>query len=146
MLFSKEERNEIILDHWGKPRNFEEIMDARYYYVDTQRDSCADHFVVGVYFKDGIVQDFKYSGCGCVISKTALSILSELVIGQTEEKVKIIMSEFTKMVKGEPYDNSLLGELLVFEDIKKQPGRIGCALLGVNGLERAIKMEEEKNL
>ena len=40
---------------------------------------------------------------------------------------------------GEEFDKTLLEELIIYEDISKQPARVKCATLGIDGIMDILK-------
>lgn len=144
MFFSNEEKKKIILNHFLKPKNNEEVLDPIWCRIDVAQDSCTDHYVETVLLQDNLIKKFKYTGQGCIISKAALSILSELVEGKTTEEAQEIINQFKKMMNGEEYNATILGEGVVFENVRTQPSRIRCVLMGSNALEKILKNKECK--
>jgi nitrogen fixation NifU-like protein len=62
---------QVILDHSRRPRNFGAIEDAIHVHGDNP--SCGDEIDLSVRFKDdGSVEDVKFQGQGCAISRRAL--------------------------------------------------------------------------
>ena len=43
------------------------------------------------------------------------------------------------MINEEEYDKDILDELNIYEDINKQPSRVKCATLGIEGIKELIK-------
>ena len=62
------------------------------------------------------------------------------LIGKTKEEVKDILTNYQNMINEKDYDKELLGELLVYDEIYKQPNRKGCALLPSEAIEKMLNM------
>lgn len=135
---------EIIVDHYQNPRNFMEVKDDSYITIHMDSASCIDDIYVQVKIENGIVKDCKWHGKGCAISTASTSIMSELVLGKSEEEAMKIMGEFNKMLSGEPFDEEALGEAICFKNVNRQPSRITCANISWRGLKKAFLEEEKK--
>ena len=55
-----------------------------------------------------------------------------------------IMDNYFKMIRGEDYDSSKLGDSIVYDNIKNQPNRIKCATLSWNGVYKEIMKYREE--
>ena len=84
------------------------------------------------------------SGEACAICTSSTSIMINTLIGKTINEAEEIYSNFEKMLDEQEYDNEILEEAIVYDDIYKQPNRKKCALLPWWGIEKAIK-ESKKN-
>ncbi len=140
----EEMMREIIVDHYQNPRNFMEVKDDSYITIHMDSASCIDDIYVQVKIENGIVKDCKWHGKGCAISTASTSIMSELVLGKSEEEAMKIMGEFNKMLSGEPFDEEALGEAICFKNVNRQPSRITCANISWRGLKKAFLEEEKK--
>lgn len=131
-------KREIILDHYENPRNKGLVEDNRYKQINMNSESCIDDFTIQVLVEDNTVKDFRFDGVGCTISTASISILSELVIGESVEKAKQIIKEYDNMIKEMPYDEIMLQEAVVFKDVSKQANRIKCAMIGFSALSSLL--------
>ena len=85
------------------------------------------------------IVDICFDGEACAISTSATSIMIKELIGKTIEEAKVIVNEYEKMLNEEPYDENILGELIVYNEIYKQPNRKKCALLPFESIKKVIK-------
>ena len=60
------------------------------------------------------------------------------LIGKTLEEAKIIYNNFLNMIDEKEYDEEILEEAIVYNDIYKQPNRKKCALLPWWGFEKVV--------
>ena len=141
---NQELMREIIVDHYQNPRNFEDVKDDSYITIHMDSASCIDDIYVHVKMVDGVVRDCKWHGKGCAISTASTSIMTELIIGKTENEATSIMEEFNKMLAGETFDEDVLGEAICFSNVNRQPSRITCANISWRGLQKAFLEEEKK--
>ena len=78
---------------------------------------------------DGIIKDIVFDGEACAISTSATSIFIRSLIGKSVDDARKIILNYQKMLNEEEYDKDLLGELVVYDEISRQPNRLNCALL-----------------
>jgi nitrogen fixation protein NifU and related proteins len=112
---------ENILDHYDNPRNFGHLKKPQVKSHDTN-PLCGDMFDMEFIFKDGKVDDIKFSGHGCAISTASASMLTEKIKGMKIEDVK-------KLEKQDILD--LLG-------IEVSYARIKCALLSLKVMKLGV--------
>jgi nitrogen fixation NifU-like protein len=122
-----------ILDHYQNPRNFG-TLDKPDISAEDSNPLCGDKIRIDLRVKNGAIEDVRFSGVGCSISRAAASMLTEEVKGKTLDEVKAIGRD----------------EVLEMLGIELGPVRLKCALLalktlkvGVYGLQ-SWKAEEEE--
>ena len=92
-----------------------------------------------VKIEDDIVKDIRFDGEACAIATSSLSIAISKLIGKTKEDALNIIDNYNKMIKGEEFDKGILEELSIYEDVGRQPARVNCATLGINGIKELIE-------
>jgi nitrogen fixation NifU-like protein len=132
-------RREIILDNYQEPMNRGLIQDDSYLKVNTNSESCIDNLDFMMKIEDGIVKDIRFDGEACAISTSATSIMIRKLIGKKVEEVRNILDNYRKMINEEEYDQNILGELNVYDEICKQPNRKNCALLPSVAVEKMLE-------
>ena len=132
-------RREIIIDNYQNPMNRGLVDDSSYLSVNTSSDSCIDNLDFMVKIEDGFVKDIRFDGEACAISTSATSIMIQKLIGKTVDEVKDILKNYKNMIQEKPYNKELLGELIVYDEIGKQPNRVNCALLPVVAIEKILE-------
>lgn len=135
---------ELLMDHYQYPHNHELVENDKYLSKRMNSASCIDDITVQVDIEDGLVKDVRFDGVACTISTASTSIMSDLMIGKSVEEAKKIINEFEKMINNEAYDEELLQEANVFQNVYKQANRIKCATIGWDALKDMIK-ENENN-
>ena len=133
-------KREIILDNYQNPDNRGLIDDDSYLKINTNSESCIDNLDFMMKVEDGVIKDIRFDGEACAISTSATSIMIRKLIGKTKEEVKDILTNYQNMINEQDYDKELLGELLVYDEIYKQPNRKGCALLPSEAIEKMLNM------
>ena len=112
---------EYILDHYKNPRNFGTIEDADLSYEEGI-PSCGDVIRLDLKIRNNKLEDIKFSGTGCAISRASVSILTENVTGKEIEDV-ISLTDHDML-------EALGGQV--------SPIRFKCALLGLTVLKKAL--------
>ncbi len=112
---------ELILDHSKNPRNKGTLDPADFSYED-DNPLCGDQIRIDGRVEDDRVADIKFSGQGCAISVAAVSMLTEMALGQPVGEVKEISKE------------DILEEL----GVPIGPARMKCALLGLKVLKAGL--------
>ena len=120
-------RREIILDNYQDPMNRGLIEDDSYLKVNTNSESCIDNLDYMMKVEDGKIKDIRFDGEACAISTSATSIMIRNLIGKSIEEAKDILNNYKNMISEKEYDEEKLGELVVYDEIYKQPNRINCA-------------------
>ena len=131
-------KREIIIDNYQNPLNKELIDDNSYLSVNQASESCIDNLDFMMKIEDGVVKDIRFDGEACAISTSATSIMIRKLIGKSIEEVRNILTNYQNMIMEKEYDKELLGELLVYDNISKQPNRIKCALLPMEAINKML--------
>jgi nitrogen fixation NifU-like protein len=130
---------QVILDHYRKPRNFHAISDATGD-ADGYNPLCGDK--VHVYLKvDGDrVVDVAFEGSGCAISTASASIMTETLKGKTLGEAEALFDTFHELITGQgpTPDPDSLGKLAVFSGVREFPVRVKCATLAWHTLKAAL--------
>lgn len=140
----KELRREIILDNYQNPINKGLVEDSSYILKNTNNDSCIDNIDMMMKVEDNIVKDIVFDGEACAICTSATSIMIKTLIGKTKDEVINIMKNYQNMINEEPYDEKVLEELIVYDEIYMQPNRKTCALLPSRAVINIINELENK--
>ncbi len=137
---------QVILDHNKSPRNFG-VLQEYSHHAEGHNPLCGDEVNITLVLKDGVIEDLKFAGTGCAISKASASIMTTMVKGKTVEEAKELFDEFHEIVTKDP-DAEIaadeVGKLVVFSGVREYPSRIKCASLPWHTLLNAINNEEAK--
>jgi len=140
----KEFRREIIVDNYQNPINRGLVDDSTYLKENTNNESCIDNIDMQLKVVNDVVTDIRFDGEACAISTSATSILIKSLIGKSVVDVRKILQNYRNMIEEKEYDKELLGELVVYDEVSKQPNRIKCALLPYRALCRMLDRLDEK--
>ena len=110
-----------ILDHYQNPRNFG-TLEKPDISAEDSNPLCGDKIRIDLRVKNGTIEDVRFTGIGCSISRAAASMLTEEVKGKTLEEVKAIGRD----------------EVLELLGIELGPVRLKCALLALKTLKVGV--------
>lgn len=131
-------KRSIILENYEHPKNKGLILDESYIKINMNSESCIDEIDIMVKINEGVIVDVKFDGEACAICTSSSSIMSTLLIGKTIEEAKKVCDNFENMINEKEYDENILEEAVVYEDISKQPNRKKCALLSWWGIKKIL--------
>ena len=131
-------KRDIILENYQNPVNRGLTDSDGYILVNTRNSSCVDNIDVMVKVDNGIIIDIRFDGEACAISTSATSIMIKTLVGKNIKEAKNIIENYENMIEEKEYDKDLLGELMVYETISKQPSRKKCATLPFESIKKVI--------
>lgn len=132
---------EVILDHNKNPRNWGHLENPTKY-SEGFNPLCGDKINLFLNINDNKIDDIKFEGNGCAISKASASIMTSLVKGKSFSEVKEIFDEFHEIITDGCEDHEPSNpNLEVFCGVKEYPGRVKCAALAWHTLVDAINKE-----
>jgi nitrogen fixation NifU-like protein len=128
---------EIILDHYKKPRNAGRIEQPS---CSAAGDNplCGDKISVTVRTAGDRIEDIRWNGAGCAISTASASLMSEAVKGKTRPEFEALFDKFHAMVTGTGGSEGL-EKLEVFSGVSEFPVRVKCASLAWHTLKSALE-------
>ncbi len=141
---------EVILDHYRRPRNFS-ALDAATKQAQGHNPLCGDRVSVYLVVDDGVVMDIAFQGAGCAISTASASLMTEAVKGKKVDEARTLFHRFHEMMTGsEEADHKVapeghkrnevdLGKLEVLSGVRQIPIRIKCATLAWHTLKAALE-------
>lgn len=132
---------QLILEHYKKPRNRGDIPDADIV-VHMRNPTCGDEVQLMIRLsEDERVEEVKFQGHGCSISQASISMMTGLLSGKTRDEALSLASRFTAMMHGDAdaAKDKSLGELRALAGVSKFPVRVKCALLGFNAMEEGLR-------
>jgi len=130
---------DIIIDHYRHPRHNGHL-SAPTACHEGLNPLCGDEVTVEVLVEGDRLADIAYSGSGCSISQSSASMLTEAVAGKSVEDARVLIGDFTAMMRGEDgVDPEALGDLEALSGVRKFPVRIKCATLAWHTLEEALR-------
>jgi nitrogen fixation NifU-like protein len=135
---------EVIIEHNKKPRNYGDLEPCTHH-AHGLNPLCGDDIVLKVVVADGVVQDIRFQGQGCAISKASSSLMTVYVKGKPLAEAERMVEQFREMIRGTldtAVDPNILGKLSLFQNVKNLPSRVKCAVLPWATLHSALHGEE----
>lgn len=132
-------KREIMIDNYNNPFNFESKKEEDGY-IKTNGNivSCIDDINLYIKLDGNIIKEAYFDGEACAISTSSTSIMLKNIIGKSIDEVKEYITNFENMVYEKEYDETSLGEAIVYDEIYKQESRKTCATLPYTALLRAL--------
>jgi nitrogen fixation NifU-like protein len=135
---------EIILDHYKRPRNQGRPADANRQ-ADGHNPLCGDKVTIFLTLQDGVIRDVAFQGQGCAISTASASLMTDKIKGMTEPQARALFAKFKDMVTspmatslGAAPDVADLDALAAFSGVREFPLRVKCATLPWHTLVAAL--------
>ena len=133
---------ELILDHYRKPRNKGELPEKTVE-IHMANPVCGDEIRLQLQIEDDKIVEARHVGQGCSISQAAVSMMTHLIKGRELTEAEDVAERFTAMMHGdeEAARDRSMGDLRALQGVSKFPVRIKCALLAFDALQEALKKE-----
>ena len=135
---------ELILDHFRRPRNRGEATDA-HLSIRRNNPTCGDEIELHLRLADGRIQDLRFGGQGCSISQASASMMTEVLRGATPAEARALTDRFREMLRGDEQaakDRSLK-DLRALAGVANYPARVRCAMLAWAALAELIPASSE---
>lgn len=129
----------IILDHYREKHHsgLREPYQAEVHHVNP---SCGDELTLRVQVDDGALTDISYDAEGCSISQASVSIMTDLLIGNSVEHAMELHDQFLEVMHSQGAitpDEDVFEDAIAFAGVSKFPARVKCALLGWSAMKDA---------
>lgn len=128
---------EVILDHYRKPRNFGMLRGADRK-AEGHNPLCGDRVALQLRTKADVIEDIKFDGKGCAISTASASMMTEAVKGKSRAEAESLFDKFHALVTGGG-NGADLGKLAAFGGVSEFPLRVKCASLAWHTLKAALE-------
>ena len=137
---------QLILDHYRKPRNKGELPEKTVE-IHMANPVCGDEIRLQLQIEGDRIVEARHVGQGCSISQAAVSMMTNLLKDKELTEAEELAQRFTSMMHGdeEVASDRSLGDLRALQGVSKFPVRIKCALLAFDALQEAIKKTREED-
>jgi nitrogen fixation NifU-like protein len=91
--------------------------------------------------ENDVIEDIRFEGSGCAISRASASLMTESVKGHTVAEAEALFDGFHQLVTtdaGAAASDRDLGKLAVFAGVSEFPMRVKCATLAWHTLKAAL--------
>ena len=135
---------QVIMDHYRRKRNFEELKGENVRKVHYKNPTCGDVMTLFLDFEQDRVKKAAFLGEGCSISMASASMMTELIENKSLKEIASLRNAFEDLIsKGKAPKNIDLGDSLSLQGVHKLKARHNCALMTWQALDKALK--DEKN-
>ncbi len=137
---------EVLLDHYRRPRNFGEIA-APTGRAEGNNPLCGDRVTVEVVVAGDRLEQVVFRGSGCAISTASASLMTEAISGRSLDEVRALSERFRgALTAAAPRDTPTsaessspdLGKLEALLGVREFPMRVKCATLAWHALGTAL--------
>ena len=132
---------QLILDHYRRPRNHRPLAEADRV-AEGDNPLCGDHVKVFLKLEGDRVKEVTFEGSGCAISTASASLMTESLKGKTLDEAKALFRRFHDLITGDAEETQEapgLGKLAVFSGVCQYPARVKCATLAWHTLDAALE-------
>ncbi len=131
---------EVILDHYRRPRNFR-AMDGATCTADGKNPNCGDALTVWLRLDGDRVAEASFQGVGCAISRASASLMTQAITGKSRAEADALYRKVHRVVTGEEKDPAVvkeLGQLRALAGVSRFPMRVKCASLAWHAMKSAM--------
>ena len=130
---------EVLLDHYRKPRNFGPL-DRPTGRAEGHNPLCGDRVTIEVAVDGDRLRQVGFRGSGCAISIASASLMSEAVRDLPLAEVARLSERFRGALTREPGAGASgdLGKLEALVGVREFPMRVKCATLAWHALAAAL--------
>ncbi|MFX4057987.1 MAG: Fe-S cluster assembly sulfur transfer protein SufU [Spiroplasma sp. hy2] len=129
---------QIIMDHYSEPQYKGLTKKPTVYSIHQASESCIDDIYLELIIEGNKIISARFDGVGCAISTASSDIMAQELEEKTMKDGLAIIENYLAMVFDKQYDKNKLNDLIAFINIAKQPNRIKCATIGVNGFQTLL--------
>jgi nitrogen fixation NifU-like protein len=133
---------EVILDHNKSPRNFG-AMENPTHQAAGYNPLCGDRYNIYIRLRDDVIEEIRFEGNGCAISKASASLMTEALKGINKAEAEVLFEEVHDMLTGKKdmasVDAEKLNKLVVLSGVSEFPVRVKCATLAWHAMHQALE-------
>lgn len=128
----------LVAEHAKHPHHYGELADSSP--VVLNNPTCGDVLSLSLLVKGDKIENIAFKGDGCSISMASASMMTDAVLGKTQQEALALAEVFSEMVQGkENQAQKELGDAALLIGVSKFPQRIKCATLAWNALKKALE-------
>lgn len=132
---------EVVMDHYGRPRNFGKLKGASRT-AEGFNPFCGDTVTVYLNVEEGVITGASFESTGCAISRASASMMTESIKGKSEAEARRVFEAVHQMLTRGPkqgLDADNLGDLEMLSGVARFPIRVKCASLSWHTLRAALE-------
>ena len=128
---------DIVLDHSRRPRHFGPL-EAATHHAEGDNPSCGDEIAVHLEIDNGQIRAASFTGCGCSICLASASLMTLKLQDCSVDSALQRFEHFHSMLTSDCTPDPSLGDLAVFQIVRRFPQRVKCATLPWQTLRKAL--------
>ena len=136
---------EVIFDHYRRPRNCHGLADANHK-AEGYNPLCGDRITLYLRIEDGLVKEASFEGAGCAIATASASLMTEAVKGKSRDEALQLFDRVHQLLTDDAAPSDELGKLAALSGVREYPARVKCASLCWHTLASALKAADLKSL
>ena len=140
MNMLRELYTQTIMDHYQRPRNRGELVDADLK-EHLLNPLCGDEVTVYANFRDGKATEVKFEGRGCSISQASASMMTARLLGKSHREAEAEIEQFKAMMVGEK-DFPETDDLAALKGVIQYPSRVKCATLAWTAFQKGLEQQK----
>lgn len=130
---------EVLLDHYRRPRNQGDLVDADV----IRRGSnprCGDEIEVGIKLSGDVLETVQFRGRGCSICIASASLMTEAVTGTERSRAHDLSNRVVDLLSNpeEPDVLEITEDMQALAAVRENPARWRCVLLAWEALDAAM--------
>lgn len=130
---------DVIFDHYKKPRNFHAMTHANHVAHGHNR-LCGDELTIYLHIDGDVIKEVSFEGTGCAISTASASLMTDALKNRTVEEAEHLFEHFHDLLTHENAEPAPdLGKLEVLAGVREFPARVKCATLAWHTFQAALK-------
>jgi nitrogen fixation NifU-like protein len=136
----KDHYRDVIVDHNRSPRNFRSVEPPRRE-ADGHNPLCGDKLRVYLRLDGDTISDIAFEGSGCAISVASASLMTEALMGKTEDEAIELFDRMHALLTEDSPDQAdpvALGKLAALSGVREYPTRVKCASLCWHTMKSAL--------
>jgi nitrogen fixation NifU-like protein len=128
----------LVMEHAKYKHNYGKLEGEDVTHVFHKNPTCGD--VISLFLKenDSKIYEVAFEGDGCSISMASSSMMTDLIKGESIEKIKAFKAQFEQLIREGKEPEEDLGDALALQGVHKLRARHNCALVAWQALEKAI--------
>ncbi|TDO19797.1 nitrogen fixation NifU-like protein [Mycoplasma testudineum] len=121
-------RRKIVMENYRKCDIYNDTLKSEnsdYLHSNT----CADAFYINIKINNERIESTHLNHNGCAIFKASSCMYLSMIQKMTISELKIFNDNYKQLISGKKYDEKLMKDLYVFDNVKEHLNRITCASL-----------------
>ncbi|WP_394137178.1 Fe-S cluster assembly sulfur transfer protein SufU [Cytobacillus oceanisediminis] len=135
---------QVIIDHYKKRKNFEELQGEDVIKVHYKNPTCGDVMNLYLQVDNGTIKKAAFRGEGCSISMASASMMTELLKNKTLTEAASYRKAMENLIRRGHIPESIdLGDSMALQGVHALRARHNCALMTWQALDRVLKDHQE---